>query len=91
MAPHLKRELNHGKEQPAPLRHEAAAWRTTATTRAVTKGNGKTIGVTLRLAPDDREKLRKYAVDNRTCIQKIALQGCAIIVAEDGLTLKGAS
>ena len=68
-----------------------AASRKTSTAPAVTKGNGKTIGVTLRLDPDDWEKLRKYAVDKRTSIQKIALQGCAIIVAEDGLTLKGAS
>ena len=68
-----------------------AASRKTSTAPAVAKGNGKTIGVTLRLDPDDWEKLRKYAVDQRTSIQKIALQGCAIIVAEDGLTLKGAS
>jgi len=43
------------------------------------------------LDPDDWEKLRKYAIDKRTSIQQIALQGCALIVAKDGLKLKGAS
>ena len=68
-----------------------AASRKTAEAPAATKGNSKTIGVTLRLDPDDWEKLRKYAIDKRTSIQQIALQGCALIVAKDGLKLKGAS
>lgn len=52
------------------------------------KGNGKTIGVTLRLNPDDWETLRNYATANRTSIQQIALRGCAVILKRDGLTLK---
>jgi hypothetical protein len=68
-----------------------AASRKTADAPAATKGTGKTIGVTLRLDPDDWHTLSRYALDKRTSIQKIALKGCALMLEQDGLTLKGAS
>jgi hypothetical protein len=49
-----------------------------------TKGTGKTIGVTLRFGPDDWHALSRYALDKRTSIQRIALQGCSMVLAKDG-------
>jgi len=64
----------------------------TATTLPTSKGNGETIGVTLRLDPDDWKTLRNFATDNRTSIQQIALRGCALILdREAGLKLKAVS
>jgi len=68
-----------------------AASRTTSTAPAQPRGTGKTIALPLRLDHDDWETLRRYAFQQRTSIQRIALQGCALIVAKERLTLKGAS
>jgi len=84
---------NHGKQdkQARRVRSKPTASRKTSTAPAQTRGTGKTIAVTLRLDHDDWETLRRYAFQQRTSIQRIALQGCALIVAKERLTLKGAS
>ena len=49
-----------------------------------TKGAGKTID------PDDWKRLRDYATAKRSSLQAIALQGCSLILEQDGLKpLKG--
>jgi hypothetical protein len=55
-----------------------------------TKGAGKSIGITLRFDPDDWKRLRDYATSKRTSLQAIAIQGCSLILENDGLKpLKG--